>query len=315
MSDERGDRDTTPTPTRDPKSGSELITHHSSLLTLLRPKQWAKNGLLFAGILFTLDRPHPPEDWARVAAGFVLFCLLSSAGYIANDLVDREQDRLHPRKRLRPIASGDVSPTIAAFLAGALALVGAIGSYAISPRFGLTATGYLLLTLAYSAWLKHIVIIDVLAIAAGFVARAVAGAVAVSVEISPWLLVCTTLGALFLGLAKRRAELETLQEDAGEHRPILNEYTPALLDQMITIVTSATLMAYALYTFNSPTARGHRSLMGTIPFVIYGIFRYLYLIHAKSGGGSPENTLFEDKPLLVTILLWGAACAIIVRWG
>jgi 4-hydroxybenzoate polyprenyltransferase len=287
----------------------------TSFLTLLRPKQWAKNGLLFAGILFTLDRPHPPEDWARVAIGFALFCLLSSAGYIANDLIDREQDRLHPRKRHRPIASGKVAPGVAAILGISLALAGAGGAFAINSLFGLTATGYLLLTLTYSFWLKHLVIIDVLAIAAGFVLRAVAGTVAISVEISPWLLVCTTLGALFLGLAKRRAELETLQEEARQHRPILQEYTPALLDQMITIVTAATLMAYALYTFNSPTARGHRSLMATIPFVIYGLFRYLYLIHAKQSGGSPENTLFEDKPLLATILLWGAACAIIVRWG
>lgn len=222
---------------------------------------------------------------------------------------------MHPQKRFRPIAAGDLAPGDAAVMGAVLALGSIAASYSINILFGLTATAYFLLTLAYSFWLKHVVIIDVLTLSGGFVMRAVAGAVAVSVEISAWLLVCTTLLALFLGLAKRRAELTALQGDAGKHRRILDEYTPELLDQMITIVTSTTLMAYALYTFNSPTARGHHYLMATIPFVIYGIFRYLYLVQTKGGGGSPTNELFEDKPLLLAIFLWGLASAIIIKLG
>jgi 4-hydroxybenzoate polyprenyltransferase len=287
----------------------------SALLRCLRPKQWVKNLILFAGILFTLDRGHPLGDWLRVGSGFLLFCFLSSAVYIFNDIADRETDRLHPRKRIRPIAAGDVAPGDAAIIGAILALGSIVASFSINTLFGGAATAYFLLTLAYSLWLKHVVIMDVLTLSGGFVLRAVAGAVAISVEISSWLLVCTTLLALFLGLAKRRAELTTLQGDAGKHRRILDEYTPELLDQMITIVTSATLMAYALYTFNSPTARGHHYLMATIPFVIYGIFRYLYLVHTRSVGGNPTNELFEDKPLLLTIALWGLASAIIIKLG
>jgi 4-hydroxybenzoate polyprenyltransferase len=295
-----------------------LIPHPSSLVPLvvsLRPKQWAKNVILFAGILFTLDRPHPFQDWLRAGSGFLIFCLLSGAVYLFNDLADREKDRLHPRKRLRPIAAGLLSPTVAAFSGAALALGSGVAAYAVSPLFALTALAYLLLTFIYSFWLKEVVILDVLAIAAGFVLRAVAGAVAISVEISPWLLVCTTLAALFLGLAKRRAEITALQGEASQHRRILEEYTPELLDQMIAIVTSSTLMAYALYTFNSATAQGHPCLMATIPFVIYGLFRYLYLIHTRNVGGSPESALFEDRPLLIVIVLWGLACALIIKLG
>jgi 4-hydroxybenzoate polyprenyltransferase len=287
----------------------------TALLRCLRPRQWVKNLILFAGILFTLDRAHPLADWLRVGTGFLIFCLLSSAVYVFNDIADRETDRLHPTKRWRPIAAGDLTPRTAALAGVALALGSLAASFAISGLFGLAATAYFLLTLAYSFRLKHVVILDVLILSAGFVLRAVAGAVAISVEISSWLLVCTTLGALLLGLAKRRAELTALQDDAGKHRPILDEYTPELLDQMITIVTSATLMAYALYTFNSPTARGHHYLMATIPFVIYGIFRYLYLVHRKGVGGSPTSELFEDKPLLLAIALWGLASAIIIKLG
>jgi 4-hydroxybenzoate polyprenyltransferase len=287
----------------------------TALLRCLRPRQWVKNLILFAGILFTLDRAHPLADWLRVGTGFLIFCLLSSAVYVFNDIADRETDRLHPTKRRRPIAAGEVTPRTAALVGVALALGSLAASFAINRLFGLAATAYFLLTLAYSIHLKHVVILDVLILSAGFVLRAVAGAVAISVQISAWLLVCTTLGALLLGLAKRRAELTALQDDAGKHRPILDEYTPELLDQMITVVTSATLMAYALYTFNSPTARGHHYLMATIPFVIYGIFRYLYLVHRKGVGGSPTSELFEDRPLLLAIALWGLASAIIIKLG
>jgi 4-hydroxybenzoate polyprenyltransferase len=285
------------------------------LLRCLRPKQWVKNLFLFAGILFTLDRPHPVGDWLCVGTGFLLFCFLSGAVYLFNDIADRERDRLHPQKCRRPIASGQVSVGEAVVVGLLLAVGSVFASFSVSWFFGLTASAYFLLTLAYTFCLKHVIIIDVLTIAAGFVLRAVAGAVAVDVEMSAWLLVCTTLLALLLGLAKRRAERTALQEDACKHRGILAEYTPELLDQWITILTSATLMAYALYTFNSPTARGHHYLMATIPFVLYGIFRYLYLVNRRNVGGSPANELLADRPLLATIALWGLASALIMRLG
>jgi len=286
-----------------------------ALLVSLRPRQWVKNLVLFAGILFTLDRPHPPGDWLRAGAAFGLFCLLSGAVYLFNDVADREQDRQHPDKRRRPIAAGKLAPAVALAVGTGLALGGAGAAFLLGLSFGAAALAYLLLTFAYTFWLKHAVILDVLALATGFVLRAVAGAIAVGVEISPWLLVCTTLGALFLGLGKRRAELTTLQEEAGKHRSSLEEYTPELLDQMITVVAASTLMAYALYTFTSQTATGHRTLMATIPFVIYGIFRYLFLVHTRNVGGSPTSELLEDRPLLLCIALWGIACAAIILWG
>lgn len=285
------------------------------LLRALRPGHWTKNLVLFAGILFTLDRPHPAADWLRAGAAFLIFCLLSSAVYLFNDVVDREQDRRHPLKRHRPIAAGLVSPKLALIVGTALASVSLAAAFLVNLSVGLSAVGYLALTFAYTFRLKHIVLLDVMTVAGGFVLRAAAGAMAVSVEISPWLLICTTLAALFLALGKRRAELNALQEEAGRHRKILEEYTPELLDQMITIVSASTLMAYALYTFTSETARGHRTLMATIPFVIYGIFRYLYLVHTRNVGGSPTRELLEDRPLWICVLLWGIACAVIIRWG
>jgi 4-hydroxybenzoate polyprenyltransferase len=278
----------------------------------MRPKQWIKNCFLFAGLVFTLDHRHPLRDVLLVLAGFALFSLLSSSVYLLNDVADRVQDRLHPRKRLRPIAAGVVPPALAAWTAGGLALTALLGSLALNREFGLIACGYFLITLAYSFRLKHIVIVDVLTLASGFVLRAVAGALVISVQISPWLLVCTTLFALFLGLAKRRHELVLLADDAGRHRKILDEYSIEMLDQMITIVTSSTLMAYSLYTFSSETARGHRLLMLTIPFVIYGIFRYLYIVQKKGGGGSPATDLLEDAPLFVNLVLWVLASATIM---
>jgi 4-hydroxybenzoate polyprenyltransferase len=285
------------------------------LVRCLRPKQWAKNLLLFAGLLFTLDQAHTAAEWLRVSIAFLLFCMVSSAVYLFNDLADRERDRLHPVKRFRPIASGEIATGEAGAVGALLALGSGIAAYSCDPRLCLLLAGYFLLTLLYSFHLKHVVILDVLAIAAGFVLRAVAGTTILGVQISPWLLICTTLLALFLGLAKRRAELSILSDEAGRHRRALGEYTPGMLDQMIATVTSSTLMAYAFYTFNSPTALGHRYLMATIPFVIYGIFRYLYLVHRRNVGGSPASELLADRPLVVTILLWGLACAGIIRYG
>jgi 4-hydroxybenzoate polyprenyltransferase len=286
----------------------------------LRPKQWIKNCFLFAGLIFTLDQPHPPGDLLLVVAAFILFSLLSSSVYLLNDVADREQDRLHPNKRCRPIAAGVVSPGLAIGCAIGLALIAVSGSLALKPQFGLVACVYFAITLAYSFRLKHVVIVDVLTLASGFVLRAIAGALVIAVPISPWLLVCTTLFALFLGLAKRRHELVLLAGDAGRHRKILDEYSVEMLDQMITIVTSTTLMAYSLYTFSSETARGHRWLMLTIPFVIYGIFRYLYIVQKKGGGGSPATDLLEDPPLLVNLVLWVLTSATIMvasqlGWG
>jgi 4-hydroxybenzoate polyprenyltransferase len=286
----------------------------------MRPKQWIKNGFLFAGLIFTLDHRHTPHDLLLVLAGFVLFSLLSSSVYLLNDVADREQDRLHPKKRYRPIAAGQVPPLTAVGCAVGLSLGSLIGSLALNRGFGLIACLYFSITLAYTFWLKHVVIVDVLTLASGFVLRAVAGALVISVRISPWLLVCTTLFALFLGLAKRRHELVLLAGDAGNHRKILEEYSIEMLDQMMTIVTSTTLMAYCLYAFSSRTAMGHRSLMLTIPLVIYGIFRYLYIVLRKGGGGSPATDLLEDAPLLVNLALWVAmSMAIMVAssygWG
>jgi len=278
----------------------------------MRPKQWIKNCFLFAGLIFTLDHRHPPRDLLLVTVAFALFSLLSSSVYLLNDVADRVQDRLHPKKRYRPIAAGVVSPVLAAWTAGGLALAALIGSLALNRELGLVACVYFLVTLAYSFRLKHVVIVDVLTLASGFVLRAVAGALVISVQISPWLLVCTTLFALFLGLAKRRHELVLLAGDAGRHRKILDEYSVEMIDQMITIVTSCTMMAYSLYTFNSETARGHRSLMITIPFVIYGIFRYLYIVQKKGGGGSPASDLLDDPPLLVNLVLWVLTAATVM---
>lgn len=275
------------------------------LLTAMRPKQWTKNGIIFGGLIFAFKLDHPRLVGFSVAA-FILFCLLSSATYLINDISDLEHDRKHPLKKRRPLASGLIRPAHAAVAAALLLLVGLPLSLALNPAFALAALAYVVLTLAYSAYLKHIVIVDVFTIAAGFVLRAAAGALAIGVPISPWLYVCTVLGALFLGLTKRRHELLLLNDDAAKHRRILQEYSPYLLDQMIMIVTSTTVVAYSLYTFSADNLPKNHAMMVTIPFVLYGIFRYLYLAHQKDAGGSPEEVLLRDRPLIADILLWGA---------
>lgn len=285
-----------------------------ALVAAMRPKQWTKNLLLFAGLLFTLDaRHHMGADFRRVLLGFVLFSLLSSVVYLINDVVDRESDRLHPLKRRRPIAAGELSPAFAVCVAAALGIISLSASFALGIEFGLVALTYFVLTLLYSFYFKHVVILDVLVLAAGFVLRATAGAVIIAVSISPWLILCTLMLALFLGLSKRRAEIiATQQSGMPGARRILEEYNAAMLDQMIVIVTSACLMSYALYTIESVAASRHHYLMATIPFVIYGIFRYLYLMHRHSLGESPDSVLLEDRPMLINVLLWGLATALIV---
>lgn len=286
------------------------------LLVSLRPRQWIKNLLLYLPFVFTINLRWDPahlrpalEVFGQVTLGFVLFCLLSSALYILNDIIDRESDQRHPVKRLRPIPSGALSPGLAGVASGVLGVGALAGSLALTPLFGIVALVYAALMTGYSLYLKQVVIVDVLAIAAGFVLRAAAGAIAIDVPISPWLYLCTTLGALFLACGKRRNELLALGQESAAHRETLREYSPALLDQMIAVITPSLLISYSLYTFSAPNLPRNSAMMLTIPFVVYGIFRYLYLMHQRNLGGSPEDILLSDRPLLIVILLWAAAAA------
>ena len=283
------------------------------LVASLRPEQWTKNLLVLAGVVFG-GRLLELRALLAALAAFAIFCALSGAVYLFNDVADREADQLHPLKRARPIASGQLSTRMALIVAALLGVAGIQAALMIRPEFGLVAGSYLAVLLVYSFVLKHVVILDVLMIAAGFVLRAIAGAVAVDVPIGRWLLVCTTLLALFLGLSKRRHELTLLAEDATGHRRILEEYSPYLLDQMIGVVTSSTLIAYTVYATSPDTAArlGTDKLGLTIPFVLYGIFRYLYLVHQKRGGGSPAALLLADRPLLVCVALWAASVIVLL---
>ena len=285
----------------------------SLLASSLRPGQWTKNLLVFAGLIFG-GRLFEPEAVVAAASAFAIFCALSSAGYLFNDVRDREADRRHPLKQARPIASGELSSSTAMAAAGVLAAGGLIAAGLVASALAVVATAYLLLLVLYSVFLKHIVIIDVLTIAGAFVLRAIAGAVAVAVPFSAWLLVCTTLLALFLGLSKRRHELVLLGDAAIDHRRILHEYNPYLLDQMIAVVTASTVIAYAVYATSAETAArlGTGRLGLTIPFVLYGIFRYLYLVHQKRGGGSPAAMLVADRPLLACVGLWIVTVAVLL---
>lgn len=292
----------------------------ASLVVSLRPEQWTKNLVVFAGLLFGRELFDPtgrPLFLAIVA--FAVFCALSGAVYLVNDVADREADRRHPVKSRRPIASGALSPGLAIGAAVVLAACALAVAFRVRPMFGGVSLAYVALQAAYSWRLKHVVILDVLTIAMGFVLRAVAGAVVIAVPISHWLLLCTVLLALFLALSKRRHELVLLAGGAVEHRRILGEYSPYLLDQMIGVVTASTLMAYIFYTISPETIQkfGTDRLGLTIPFPLYGIFRYLYLVHLKEGGGSPASMLLNDRPLLLCVALWAAAVIVIVYrpWG
>jgi 4-hydroxybenzoate polyprenyltransferase len=283
------------------------------LFVSLRPEQWTKNLLVLAGVVFG-GRLLEPRALAIALAAFGIFCLLSGAVYLFNDVADREADRNHPLKRERPIASGQLSTTTAVTAGVVLGGAGVAAAFSIGTQFAIVAAAYLGALMLYSAGLKHVVIVDVLMIAAGFVLRAIAGAVAVDVPIGHWLLICTTLLALFLALSKRRHELTLLAEGATDHRRILEEYSPYLLDQMIGVVTSSTLIAYTVYATSPDTAArlGTAKLGLTIPFVLYGIFRYLYLVHQKSGGGSPAAMLLTDRPLLGCVALWAASVIVLM---
>jgi 4-hydroxybenzoate polyprenyltransferase len=290
--------------------GRSLALH---LLLSLRPAQWSKNLLVFAGLLFG-RRLFDAASVLDAVSAFAVFCVLSGVVYLVNDIADRESDRQHPLKAQRPIASGALPVPIAAGIACALGAGGLVAAYAIGPTFAAVAAAYLGLQIMYSFPLKHIVIIDVLTIAVGFVLRAVGGAVAVHVEISHWLLVCTILLALFIALAKRRHEIVLLAGGAANHRPILGEYSAYLLDQMIGVVTASTLISYVFYTISPETqAKFGTAWLGlTIPFPLYGIFRYLYLVHQREGGGSPADLLLTDRPLLACVALWALTVALII---
>ena len=285
----------------------------AALFVSLRPDQWTKNLIVFAGLIFG-QRLLDATTFGSAIWAFAVFCGLSSAMYLVNDLADRAEDRQHPTKRNRPIASGALSSRSA--ITSAVVLVGASlgAAFALSWNLGVIAVAFVGLLAAYSRFLKHLVILDVLAIAAGVVIRAIGGAVAVEVPISQWLLICTVLLALFLGLSKRRHELILLGDLAAEHRRSLAQYSPQLLDQLISIVAAATLVSYAFYTVEPATVEnfGTDRLTWTLPFPIYGIFRYLYLVHREEGGGSPAEMLLRDRPLLACVAFWAAAIVLII---
>jgi 4-hydroxybenzoate polyprenyltransferase len=268
----------------------------------MRPRQWFKQVFVFPALLFS-ERFTDPRDVMLTLAAFAVLCLLSSSGYLFNDILDVEADRAHPTKRNRPIASGTLSISAAWGLMALLLVCGLGASWFLGPAFLLTAIGYLAVTLSYSLWIKHIVLLDAMFLAGGFILRAVAGAEAIDVPISAWFLITTLFLALFLGFAKRSAELRLMEGDATKSRKILAEYSAELLGQLITVCATGAILSYAMYTFEAARTR---YLMVTVPMVVYGVFRYFYLIHRRSGGGAPELTLIRDPAMWITGLLYAA---------
>ena len=286
-----------------------------ALIVALRPRQWTKNGLLFIALAFTLNLQQPGLVVRSVVA-FACFCAVSSAGYLLNDVVDVDADRSHPTKRLRPIAAGQMAVPFALGLGLTLAAIGVAGGFVINPLLGLLTLAYGLLTAVYSMTLKHLVLLDIFGIAGGFVLRAAAGAVAIDVPISPWLYIATLLGALLIALGKRRTELETLGVEAAiGHRRNLESYSLEFIDQLILVISSAALMTYALYTFSAENLPRNHAMMLTIPVVLYGLFRYLFLVRAGDVGASPEELLFRDRPLLVAVAVWALLAVTILYLG
>jgi 4-hydroxybenzoate polyprenyltransferase len=279
-----------------------------ALLASLRPQQWSKNLLLFAGIVFAAKLGDAAR-WGEALAAFAAYCAASSAAYLWNDVRDAADDRAHPVKRLRPIARGEVGTGLALAVAAALAVVALAVAGWLGPWSILLMFGFLLGQGAYSTALKHVVLVDVMVIGGLFVVRAAAGAEAVHVRISPWLLLCTALLALFLALAKRRGELVLVGAEEAPGRPVLSGYSLALVDQLVTVVASSTVIAYSLYTF---TARDSKAMMATIPFVLFGVFRYLLLIHRHGAGEEPEHVLLTDVPILLTVAGWAVTSAAIL---
>ncbi|MFD0712512.1 decaprenyl-phosphate phosphoribosyltransferase [Paenibacillus sp. GCM10027626] len=270
------------------------------LFLQLRPHQWTKNLLIFAALLFSFESISVATVVDTII-GFFLFSFVAGCVYILNDYMDREADRNHPTKRNRPMASGALNPQLAIAFGTILLLASLVSSYFLNPLFTVLLVIYFIMNVSYSLSLKHIVIIDIMIIAAGFVLRAIAGGLVIHVPFTPWFLICTMLLSLFLAIGKRRHELSLLEAGMGSHRKVLDNYSFALLDQLNSIVTTATIISYSLFTFTSGRTV---HLMWTIPLVIYGIFRYLYLIHIEKKGGSPDRVLFEDKHILITAVLY-----------
>jgi len=283
------------------------------IIKLARPSQWLKNGIMVLAIVFAGELTDLPKI-ALTAIAIAIYCLLSSGIYMLNDIVDAEADRLHPLKKTRPIASGRISPTTAGAMAGVLLAGGLFAAWFVNLSFFGSAVAFVILNLLYSYWWKNIVILDVLTIAMSFVIRAYAGAFAIDVPASTWMLINTLLLALFLALGKRRHELVYLTGDAAAHRKTLTKYSPYLLDQLIGVVTASVLVIYMLYTFSTEVMHklGTDKLFVTVPFVVYGIFRYLYLIHKEEGGGSPTSVFINDRPLLITVMLWLITSSIVL---
>jgi 4-hydroxybenzoate polyprenyltransferase len=296
----------------------ETTTHSRTstlraLIETLRPQQWVKNGFIFAALIFSQSLTR----WDRcrqVLLAALVFCLVSSAVYVLNDIMDAAEDRQHPLKKLRPIASGRISATTAGIFGAIVGAVGLIAAWRLSTSFFGVVGAYLALNVLYSTFLKRVFLLDVFIVAAGFLFRVIAGGLVIRVPISPWLIVCTTLLALFIALSKRRHEMVLLGRRASDHRAILADYSPYFLDQLISIVTASTVVTYALYTL-SPDVQSKfpgKRLELTIPFVLFGIFRYLHLIHHRDQGGNPTRSLFTDPVLLSVVLLWAAAVVLII---
>lgn len=284
----------------------------AGLLRTMRPRQWIKNVIVYAALVFD-GKLFVPELFLKTTVVFVAFCLISSSVYIINDLVDMEKDRQHPRKRNRPLASGQLEPAIAIGASGLLAILAIGAAFWLNLWAGVILIIYLAQNIAYSFWLKNIVILDVMVLALGFLLRVLAGVMVVEVQnFSPWLYVCVTLLALFLGFGKRRQEIVLLEDDAANHRAILSEYNLPLLDQIISMVVTATLVAYTFYSFDATTALAHSKMLLTVPFVFYMLTRYLYLVHVKHLGGAPDELLLEDRPLLINSILWALAVVLLI---
>ena len=294
-----------------------------ALLQTMRPKQWVKNLMVFLPLFFTINEAWNLDDVSqgvefisKSGAAFLAFSVLSGATYIFNDLADADRDRAHPRKRHRPIASGRLGTKLAFTSAAVLSALALGGAFVLEPLFGAVTLGYAATMIAYSLVLKSVVLLDVFAIGTGFVLRVVAGAAALQVPISPWLYLCTGLGALFIALSKRRSELASAGDSASQQRDILGKYTLAFLDQLTAIVATSALISYSLYTFTAPNLPDNRSMMLTIPFVTYGLFRYMYLVHTRNLGENPEDIVISDVPLIISIVLWlaiGAAILVVYR--
>lgn len=285
------------------------------IIISMRVQQWVKNLFIFAALIFSGHLFKFYELWLT-AAGFIVLSFTSSAVYLFNDVVDSEKDKLHPEKSHRPIPSGKLQPSTAISVFILFTTLSLICGYIINPYFGMIVLIYILTNIAYSFWLKRLVIIDVMTISFGFVLRVVSGAIIINVPSSEWLIICTILLSLFLGFSKRRSELVLLENTANTHRSVLTQYSPHFLDQLIGIVTASTVMSYALYTISEETILkfGTKNLIYTVPFVLYGIFRYLYLVHKRQEGGNPTQAILTDFPLIINVLLWVLVSSVIIYW-